>query len=91
MESLRRYLNGLKRAAQESFAKRCGTSIGYLRKAISAKQQLREGLVIAIERESCGAVRCESLRPDVDWTYLRGRLPADQPTHAAVELARAAT
>lgn len=26
----------------------------------------------AIERESGGAVRCEDLRPDVDWAYLRG-------------------
>ena len=27
---------------------------------------------ITIERESGGAVRCEDLRPDVDWAYLRG-------------------
>lgn len=26
----------------------------------------------AIERATSGAVRCEDLRPDVDWTYLRG-------------------
>jgi len=26
----------------------------------------------AIERITNGAVRCEELRPDVDWTYLRG-------------------
>lgn len=25
-----------------------------------------------IERSTRGAVRCESLRPDVDWAYLRG-------------------
>jgi DNA-binding transcriptional regulator YdaS (Cro superfamily) len=25
-----------------------------------------------IERATNGAVRCEDLRPDVDWTYLRG-------------------
>lgn len=24
-----------------------------------------------IERESAGAVRCEDLRPDIDWAYLR--------------------
>lgn len=26
----------------------------------------------AIERATKGAVRCEDLRPDVDWAYLRG-------------------
>lgn len=26
----------------------------------------------AIERATEGAVRCEDLRPDVDWPYLRG-------------------
>lgn len=26
----------------------------------------------AIERATHGAVRCEDLRPDVDWAYLRG-------------------
>lgn len=26
----------------------------------------------AIERATNGAVRCEDLRPDVDWAYLRG-------------------
>lgn len=26
----------------------------------------------SIERLTAGAVRCEDLRPDVDWAYLRG-------------------
>lgn len=26
----------------------------------------------AIERATSGIVRCEDLRPDVDWSYLRG-------------------
>lgn len=30
----------------------------------------------AIERATCGAVRCEDLRPDVDWGVLRGHQPA---------------
>ncbi|CAI06121.1 hypothetical protein ebB253 [Aromatoleum aromaticum EbN1] len=42
----------------------------------------------AIERATAGAVRCEELRPDVDWGYLRGTgdvesettLPAFVPT-----------
>lgn len=29
----------------------------------------------SIERVTLGAVRCEDLRPDVDWEYLRGTKP----------------
>ena len=72
MEELRAFLNNLPAAKREAFASRCDTSIGYLRKAISTKQLLRESLVIDIERESGGKVRCETLRPDVDWAYMRG-------------------
>lgn len=31
----------------------------------------------ALERATEGAVRCEDLRPDVDWAYLRGTSPAE--------------
>jgi DNA-binding transcriptional regulator YdaS (Cro superfamily) len=72
MEVLRKYLNDLTPEAQENFAIRCGTSIGYLRKAISAEQKIGEKIAIAMERESAGAVRVEAIRPDVDWAYLRG-------------------
>jgi len=75
METLREYLNSLGTSEQEDFAGRCETSLSYLRKAISVKQLLGERLVIAIERESGGAVRCEKLRPDVDWKYLSERNP----------------
>lgn len=71
VESLRTYINGLSSEDQSLFAERCGTTVGYLRKAISAGQKLGADLVIAIERESHGAVRCEDLRSDVDWNYLR--------------------
>lgn len=71
VEPLRLYINSLSRADQDAFAEVCDTSISYLRKAMSIKQPLRESLVIDIERESGGVVRCESLRPDVDWAYLR--------------------
>lgn len=71
MEALREFLNSLPTEEQEAFAKRCQTSIGYLRKAISAKQQLGADIVVSIERESLGRVRCEKLRPDVDWKFLR--------------------
>jgi len=73
METLRLFLNSLAKPEQDAFAKRCGTSLGYLRKAISVKPKLSESLVIALERESGGAVPCELLRPDIDWEYLSSR------------------
>lgn len=77
MEKLRDYLNGMSLPAQTAFAGRCGTTIGYLRKAISARAKLDGRTCIAIERESGGSVTCEDIRPDADWGYLRGRqLPA---------------
>ena len=72
MDTLRDYLNSMSPPEQVEFAARCGTSVGYLRKAISLGQNLGDRIVIAIERESDGAVTCESLRPDVDWKFLRG-------------------
>lgn len=57
---------------RESFCARCGTTWGYLKKARSIKQNLRESVCINFERESNGAVRCEDMRPDVDWAYIRG-------------------
>lgn len=72
METLRDYLNSLPVDEQVAFAARCGTTVGYLRKAISIRQPINAATAIAIERESGGAVTCESLRRDVDWAYIRG-------------------
>jgi DNA-binding transcriptional regulator YdaS (Cro superfamily) len=72
MDKLLAYLNGLDKAARIEFSTACGTTERYLRKAISAKQPLGAQLCINIDRESRGAVRCEDLRPDIDWAYLRG-------------------
>ena len=71
MDKLLSYLNSLGKQDQESFARRCGTSVGYLRKAVSTGQQLGESLCINIDRESDSSVRFEDLRPDVDWAYVR--------------------
>lgn len=71
MKQLLSYLNGLPRPERLEFARRCGTSEGYLRKAVSKAQRLDGGLCINIDRESGGAVPCECLRSDIDWGYLR--------------------
>lgn len=71
MKPLISYLNSLPKPQQLAYAARCHTSIGYLRKAASTGQKLGESLCIALDRESGGTIRCEDLRPDVDWAYLR--------------------
>lgn len=72
MEALLAYLNALSPPKQVEFARRCGTSVGYIRKVISAEKRFGESLAIAFERESRGAIKCEEVRPDVDWAYIRG-------------------
>lgn len=78
MDELLAYLNDLSPADREAFAGRCGTSVGYIRKAVSTRQRIGESLAINIERESNGVVRCEQMRPDVDWAYLRSTKPVAQ-------------
>lgn len=74
MEQLLAYINSLPIMERELFADRCGTSLGYLRKACSIKQKLSEGMCLRIASESCGIVTLECLRPDVDWQYMRQAL-----------------
>jgi DNA-binding transcriptional regulator YdaS (Cro superfamily) len=71
MDTLLTYLNSLPTTEQAYFAARCGTTVGYLRKACSIGQRIGEKLCIDIEKATSGQVRCETLRPDVDWAYLR--------------------
>lgn len=75
--TLREYLFGMALAEREDFARRCGTSARHLQNIVYGKT-CGETLAINIERESGGAVRCEDLRPDVDWAYLRGTSPAEK-------------
>lgn len=66
--NLRTFLNSMKPAEQAEFARRCDTSIAYLRKAISSRQPLRVALCVDIERESRRLVTRQELR--VDWARL---------------------
>ncbi|WKL15958.1 YdaS family helix-turn-helix protein [Comamonas testosteroni] len=87
MEKLLAFLNSLPKAERLELVTRCETSEGYLRKAISKRQKLGESLCINLDRESRGAVRCEDLRPDVDWAYLRStQAPAPAQAPAAGEV-----
>lgn len=66
--NLRTFLNSMKPAQQAEFARRCDTSIAYLRKAISSRQPLRVALCVDIERESGRLVTRQELR--ADWARL---------------------
>ena len=79
MDKLLAYLNSLPKVGRFDFVTRCETSEGYLRKAISKGQRLGESLCINLDRESGGEIRCEDMRPDVDWAYLRATHPTPQP------------
>lgn len=65
MESLRLYLNSLPVAEQAAYAVRCGTTIGYLRKALSTKPKLDGALVRLLWQESGRAVSRQELREDI--------------------------
>lgn len=89
MDKLRDFLNTLPPGEQTAFAHRCGTTVGYLRKAISTKQRLGEGLCLRIGVESTGQVLPIDLLPDVDWQSLLSvpaarTQPTTEPAQAGV-------
>lgn len=63
MECLREFLNSLPPIKQAEFAIECGTTIGYLRKAITAKQELGVEISVLIEKKSLGVVTRKKLHP----------------------------
>lgn len=62
---------GLPMDERELFAKRCGSTRNYFNMVAHGQKTAGEGLCIIIERESDAKVRCEDMRNDVDWAYLR--------------------
>lgn len=59
--------------ARRRIAGQCGVSDEYLYQLLTGrKKTVRAELLISIEKESAGAIRCEDLCPTADWSYLRG-------------------
>lgn len=71
---LRKFLkdNDIKGDSLDEFAQRCETTAGQIKQVAGEFRRAGESLAINIERETGGKVRCEELRPDVDWAYIRG-------------------
>lgn len=70
---LKQYLKKMPNSSQEYFAKKCKVSLGYLKKAISIRQKLSAETAIAIEIASNGEVKCEDLRPDINWQSIKSK------------------
>lgn len=83
------YLNSLPVAEQSSFAQRCGTTVGYLRKAVSVGQLLKAVVCVSIERETHGQVTRKDLRPD-DWQSIWPELANPNTTPALSHQAQGA-
>jgi len=81
MDELRAYLKSLSPDARADYAWRCGTTIGYLRKALSLRLTLRERLCARLEVESGGAVTRCGLRPD-DYIDIWPELAAKEAANA---------
>jgi len=63
-QRLRALLNALSESERESFATRCGTTVGYLRKAISINQDLGPELSLMLETHTQDMVTVAELRPN---------------------------
>lgn len=69
--NLHDYIKSLEKRDLESFAARCGTTVGQLKQVAYGYRRPGAALAIGIERETSGQVVCEDMRPDIDWAYLR--------------------
>jgi len=69
MEKLLALINSLTPPEQIALANRCGTTVGYLRKAVSKGQLLGPSLCVAIEKGTDGKVTRKDLRHD-DWLQI---------------------
>ncbi|WP_430233289.1 transcriptional regulator [Nitrosomonas communis] len=81
------FINSISVEDQKQFALKCGTTIGYMRKAISKGQLFNAKVCIEIEKNSNGAVTCEEMRSDIDWSFLR-KESANKPCTAIIPIER---
>jgi len=65
MNSLRDYMRTLPPEGKIDFARRAGTTLGYLKKCISAQLSFGPKLALRLEAASGGVVSRHALRPDI--------------------------
>lgn len=78
--------------SQVDLAKTLGVTAGAVNQWVSGLSQVSAERCPAIEKATGGLVRCEDLRPDVQWAVLRGQSSelAQSPTHIPQPAAQAA-
>lgn len=79
MDAIEKAIQVVGNAAQ--LAKAIGVSPQYLSQLRSAERPVPAERCPTIERVTGGQVRCEDLRPDVDWAYLRATNCPAPETH----------
>lgn len=74
-----------RRGLATQLGKDIGVNASLISQWASGVRQIPAERCPEIEKATKGMVTCEELRPDVNWSYLRGTLPrsADQKTSAA--------
>lgn len=66
-----------KRGKTAGLAKKLGVPAALVSQWATGARQIPAERCPEIEKATLGVVRCEDLRPDIDWAYLRGsQLPA---------------
>ncbi|WP_372822178.1 transcriptional regulator [Pseudomonas parafulva] len=69
--TLSEYLKTMDSEGLDTLARSCGTSAGQLKQVAYGNRRASAGLAVNLDRETGGEILCESLRPDIDWGYLR--------------------
>lgn len=66
---------------QIDLAKALGVTPGAVNQWASGETTIKAERCIQIEKATLGQVRCEDMRPDVDWAYLRATNSEQKPAH----------
>lgn len=77
IQALKTFFLPLNDEEREAFASLCGTTVGQTLQIMYGNRKCNPALAIAMDRESKGAVPCESLCPDADFQYLRNLIPTN--------------
>jgi DNA-binding transcriptional regulator YdaS (Cro superfamily) len=83
--NLNEYLESRGKGAAAAFAAQIGTSPVLISQWRTGQRSVPADRCPVIERETGGAVRCEELRPDVDWAYLRNNDRAETDGRQSLE------
>jgi DNA-binding transcriptional regulator YdaS (Cro superfamily) len=81
VKKLLAYLNSLSHEERHRFESATGTTVAYLRKAVSAKQRLGAEICVAIEKATDGKISRRDLRP-LDWQLIWPELSTSE--HKAI-------